>query len=113
MAQGVSLNVASRLVGLDPSVVSKRASAGRYGPTKSVPRAGRPEVHVSTRGLELASGRLIPDAQIQAARAGRPLPPAQFEIKPARPHKIPSIDEIGAQVVREWHAPLDLGDCDL
>jgi len=41
---------------------------GRYGFTKTVPRAGKPETHVSTKGLMLASGRLITDAQIAAAR---------------------------------------------
>jgi hypothetical protein len=56
-AQWVQLFVASRLVGVDPSVVTKRASAGCFGPTRFVPRAGRSEIHVSTRGLELASSR--------------------------------------------------------
>jgi hypothetical protein len=73
MAQWVNLLVASRLIGLDPSVISRRAGEGRYGPTKSVPRQGKPEVHVSTKALELVSGRLISDTQIAAARAGEPL----------------------------------------
>jgi hypothetical protein len=101
MAQWVPLYVASRLIGLDPSVLSRRAAEGRLGPTRSVARRqGKPELHVSTRGLELASGRLISDAQIQAARAGEPLWPFGTIDPPKRPA---AIEIIGATVARTPH----------
>jgi hypothetical protein len=114
MAQWVPLHVASRLIGLDPSVVSRRAAEGRYGLTRSVPRQGKPEVHVSTKGLELASSRLITAGQIAAARAGRVLPlPPVYAVDNLKGRKPPPIEVIGATVAREFHEPLDLGDCDL
>jgi len=109
MAQWVPLYVASRLIGLDPSVLSRRAAEGRLGPTRSIPRHGKPEIHVSTRGLELASGRLISDAQIQAARAGKPLWRWGTVDPPKRP---PAIEIIGATVVRTPHFT-PAGDLDI
>lgn len=96
----VNLSAASRLIGLNLAVVSKRASQGKYGPTRLSP-AG--EVLVSTHGLALAGRRYITDQQIAAAKAGKPLPPASYDSTEIWPLRRRTIDEIGASVARTIH----------
>jgi hypothetical protein len=96
----VSETTASRLIGLDAALISKRAHKGKYGPTR--PGAKPKEILVTTRGLEMAARRSITSTQIAAAEAGQPLPTAFGEGPGAIIHRQPryTIDEIGADVVR-------------
>lgn len=71
-AELVTIEVGSRLIGLDEPVLKRRALRGSYGPTTQRPDG---EVLISTRGLELAARCSFSIAQIEAAKAGKPLPP--------------------------------------
>jgi hypothetical protein len=69
-AQWLDIITASRLVGLSPELVRRRARAGKYGPVKqSGDRCDA--IEISSYGLALVSRRFFSDACIQAAREGR------------------------------------------
>jgi hypothetical protein len=98
--QWLNLATASRLLGQDVGLATKRNAEGRYGVSKkgSAPN----EVLVTLRGLELAARRVWTNAQVEAAKANRPLPPdpAYFNLDfPPNRNRRPrlSVDEIGAR----------------
>lgn len=104
-ARWVNLRTASALVGTDIALLSKRSRAGHYGPLRHA-RFG--EVLVSSHGLELACRVVLTDPQIDAAIAGRPLPPGPYDPdftfrNLSLPRRRLSIDEIGARVIRTRH----------
>ena len=98
-AEWITTEVSSRLIGVDPDLIRSRAKRGRYGPTQQ--RADG-EILISTRGLELAGRCFFSQAQIAAAKAGKPLPPdfaAPFVIT----RKRRSVEEIGRIVLMTEH----------
>lgn len=98
--QWINLATAARLLGQDIGLISKRTAEGRYGISRQGPAN---EVLVTLRGIGLAARRTWTDAQVEAAKANRPLPPypdhsdAPFFLTSLNRRPRLSIDEIGAQ----------------
>lgn len=99
-AEWVSSIVASRLIGLDVALLVRRAKRGCYGPTQ---HSANGELLISTRGLELAARCFISNAQLEAAKAGKPLP-ADLVPPPITTRRRRSIEEIGRTVLMTYHA---------
>jgi hypothetical protein len=104
----VSLDVASRLLGLTPALVGKRALEGAYGPLLG--SNTNPHLrYVSTRGISLASGYPISAEMLATAKAGSKdilqlFPaPSEYERHLARTQKPLTVEQLAADVLRTPH----------
>lgn len=95
----VNLTTASRLVGLDVALLSKRAAQGKYGPTRRITGQPTPELQIMLRGLELAARRTWSTAQLAAAKAGTPLPPDGYRGPDLFPRRQRTLEQRGAALV--------------
>lgn len=97
-AHWVNLTIASRLIGVKEPMLGRRARRGCYGPIKIGTNGA---LLISTRGLELAARCFFGCEQIEAAKAGEPLPGDRpYSLITRRRH---SIEEIGRAVVMTQH----------
>ncbi|MCI0540172.1 MAG: hypothetical protein L0Z50_33625 [Verrucomicrobiales bacterium] len=102
------VRVAAKLAGLSYEKALAAAHDGRFGP--AIKRRGGGEWHVSSRGIELATGFLLDEFTLDAAAAAKHQFTALLMTRPCPSESDPI--KVGADVVRTPHKDPDRMDDD-